>query len=95
MTSERESQVTNPAALQIVPPSKSRITIRLDDDVLAWFREQAELAGGGSYQSAINRALREYIQQKTSESLEGILRRILQEELSGLNCYQGWRQSDG
>jgi len=30
---------------------KTRITIRLDDDVLAWFKAQVDAAGGGNYQS--------------------------------------------
>jgi len=44
-----------------VPKGKSRITIRLDDDVLTWFREQVHAAGGGSYQTLINDALRTYV----------------------------------
>jgi len=59
---------------------KTRITIRLDDDVLAWFRSQVEDAGGGSYQSLINAALRDYMQQRGSE-LEETLRRVIREEL--------------
>lgn len=59
---------------------KSRITIRLDDEVLAWFREQAHNAGGGNYQTMINEALREYIQQR-HEPLEETLRRVVREEL--------------
>lgn len=49
-------------AIKPTLPGKTRITIRLDDDVLAWFREQAYLAGGGNYQTLINDALCEYIQ---------------------------------
>lgn len=30
-------------------PGKTRITIRIDDDILTWFREQAHAAGGGNY----------------------------------------------
>ena len=45
----------------LTSPGKTRITIRLDDDILEWFRGQAEAAGGGSYQSMINGALREYV----------------------------------
>src|SRR5882757_423410 len=41
-----------------VPKGKTRITIRLDDDILAWFRDQVELAGGGNYQTVINEVLR-------------------------------------
>jgi uncharacterized protein (DUF4415 family) len=33
-------------AIEPTPPGKTRITIRLDDDVLVWFREQVHLAGG-------------------------------------------------
>ena len=62
------------------PPGKTRITIRLDDDVLKWFRSQAHKGGGGNYQTLINRALREYIEAEM-ESLEETLRRVLREEL--------------
>lgn len=62
------------------PPGKTRITIRLDDDVLGWFRSQAHAAGGASYQTLINTALREYVGTKR-ESLEATLRRVLREEL--------------
>ena len=58
---------------------KSRITIRLDDDVLEWFRTQVHAAGGGNYQSLINLALREHV-QKSLEPLEQTLRRVLREE---------------
>ena len=59
---------------------KSRITIRLDNDVLEWFRARAHEAGGGSYQTLINRALRGYI-DSLAEPLEDTLRRVLREEL--------------
>jgi uncharacterized protein (DUF4415 family) len=63
-----------------VPQGKTRITIRLDDDVIAWFREQVNQAGGGNYQSLINAVLRDYIGKK-EEPLEETLRRVLREEL--------------
>jgi uncharacterized protein (DUF4415 family) len=44
-----------------VPKGKTRITIRLDEDVLDWFRQQVNRAGGGNYQSLINQALRQHI----------------------------------
>lgn len=62
------------------PPGKTRITIRIDDDLLEWFRKQVHAAGGGSYQTLINAALREYVQAKR-EPLEATLRRVLREEL--------------
>ncbi len=63
-----------------VPRGKTRITIRLDDEVLAWFRAQVEEAGGGNYQTLINDALQEYVRQRR-EPLEVILRRVVREEL--------------
>lgn len=66
----------------IVPPGagKTRITIRLDTEILNWFREQVEKAGGGSYQAMINEALREHIRH-SGQSLEEILRRVVRQEL--------------
>jgi uncharacterized protein (DUF4415 family) len=61
-------------------PGKTRITIRLDDDVLEWFKKQVEEAGGGNYQTLINQVLREHM-TKTREPLEEILRRVVREEL--------------
>ena len=43
------------------PAGKTRITIRIDDDLLQWLRKQVHGAGGGSYQRLINAALREYV----------------------------------
>jgi uncharacterized protein (DUF4415 family) len=63
-----------------ISPRKTRITIRLDSDVIAWFKDQVDRAGGGSYQRLINTALREHI-ARTDEPLEEILRRVLREEL--------------
>ena len=62
------------------PHGKTRITIRLDDDVVEWFRGQVEAAGGGNYQTLINEALREYMAHR-AERLEDVLRRVLREEL--------------
>ena len=63
-----------------VPPGKTRVTIRLDDDVLEWFGEQVDRAGGGNYQTLINQALHEFI-DRTREPLELTLRRVIREEL--------------
>ena len=63
-----------------VPKGKSRITIRLDDDVLDWFREQVDAAGGGNYQTLINDALRTYVAER-KRPLELVLRRVVREEL--------------
>ena len=69
-------------AVVAVPTGKTRITIRLDDDILAWFRKQVHAAGGGNYQSLINLSLREFITRRR-EPLEEALRRVLRQELSG------------
>jgi uncharacterized protein (DUF4415 family) len=63
-----------------VPPGKTRVTIRLDDDILNWFRQQVDDAGGGNYQTLINDALRSFMRQK-QESLETTLRRVIRDEI--------------
>lgn len=62
------------------PKGKTRITIRIDDDILDWFRGEVEAAGGGNYQTLINQALREYMNQQR-QPLEELLRRVVREEL--------------
>ena len=42
-------------------PVKKQITLRLDADVIAWFRAHAR--GGRGYQTDINGALREHVQR--------------------------------
>jgi len=64
-----------------MPPGKTRITIRLDDDVLDWFRAKVNAMGGGNYQTLMNAALREHIARE-DEPLEDTLRRVLREELA-------------
>jgi uncharacterized protein (DUF4415 family) len=63
-----------------VSKGKTRITIRLDDDLLEWFKAQVDAAGGGNYQSLINATLREHM-KSANEPLEKTLRRVLREEL--------------
>jgi uncharacterized protein (DUF4415 family) len=62
------------------PATKTRITIRLDTDILNWFRDQVHRAGGGNYQTMINEALREYVSAR-DETLENVLRKVIREEL--------------
>ena len=59
---------------------KTRITIRIDNDILDWFRGEVDEAGGGNYQTLINNALREHIKPQ-QEPIEVILRRVVREEL--------------
>lgn len=80
MKSEYNLSKGKRGAIVRAPKGKTRITIRVDDDVLDWFRNQVEESGGGNYQTLINNALREYIQQQ-EEPIEVILRRVVREEL--------------
>lgn len=61
-------------------PGKTRITIRLDNAVLDWFRGKAHEAGGASYQNLINEALSAHV-TATREPLEHTLRRVIRDEL--------------
>lgn len=63
-----------------MPKGKTRITIRIDDEILDWFRGEVDAAGGGNYQTLINNALREHITRQ-QEPIEVILRRVVREEL--------------
>ena len=74
------SKAKRGAVLQ-VPPGKTRITIRLDDDIIAWFHDQVNAAGGGNYQTLINQALRRFIEAR-AEPIEATLRRVVREELA-------------
>jgi uncharacterized protein (DUF4415 family) len=67
-----------------LPSGKARITIRLDQDILEWFKNKVHEAGGGNYQTLINQALREYIQYRDGLLAE-TLRRVIKEELAEAN----------
>lgn len=67
-------------AIEPVSPGKTRITIRIDTDVVEWFQARADAAGGGNYQTMINAALREHA-ARSGEPLEDLLRRVVREEL--------------
>jgi len=47
-------------------PVKQQLTLRLDADVLAWFKSQT--ASNEGYQTRINRALREYVRGQVSRA---------------------------
>jgi len=71
-----------------VPEGKEKITIRLDRDVVDWFRNVVDKAGGGNYQTLMNNALRDYVEGR-SPKFEDTLRRIIREELAAkLNTAQ-------
>jgi uncharacterized protein (DUF4415 family) len=59
---------------------KTRITIFLDDDILAAFRERAAQSGKG-YQTLINETLRASLSPESAPLTAEVLRKILHEEL--------------
>ena len=75
---------------EVQPPiSKTRITIMLDDDVLAHFRTVARKEGGG-YQTRINSALRASLARSqkrkqdepvTASELKKVLKKVVRDEL--------------
>lgn len=60
-------------------PGKTKISIRIDNAVLEYFRAQVERAGAGNYQTLMNDALLAYIQQR---SVIDAVRQVVREELS-------------
>ena len=80
MKREHDFRKAKRGAVVSVPKGKTRITIRLDDEILAWFRDQVDRAGGGNYQTVINEVLRQHI-RSVQEPLEKILRRVIREEI--------------
>jgi uncharacterized protein (DUF4415 family) len=64
---------------------KTRITIRLDEDLVDYFLKEAERSGGSmGYQTLINDALRLHVEGKAPK-LEDTLRRIFREEIRAVN----------
>lgn len=49
-------------------PIKQQLSLRLDADVVAWFKRHAK--GGRGYQTDINRALREYVEERERRATE-------------------------
>lgn len=80
MNSEYDFSAAKRGAILRTPPGKTRVTIRLDQDILDWFRAQVDEAGGGNYQTLINAALRAHITD-AKEPLEKTLRRVIRDEL--------------
>ncbi|MCH9828181.1 MAG: BrnA antitoxin family protein [Gammaproteobacteria bacterium] len=71
------SQATRGALVS--EPGKERITIRIDADVLAWFRDQVK--GGGNYQTLINDTLRAAMDADDAPLTVRKLREVLRQEL--------------
>ncbi len=73
------SRIPALAKLQAEHGSKTRITMRVDNDVLAAFKARAEMHGG-SYQAMMNEALKQFIQGQT---LVDAVKQTIRQELKG------------
>jgi len=60
-------------------PGKTKISIRLDNAVLRYFRALVDEAGGGNYQTLINDVLLEHIHRRSALD---VVRRVVREELA-------------
>ena len=60
-------------------PGKTKISIRLDNTVLEYFRDLVDKAGGGNYQTLINDALLEHVHRRSTLDL---VRQVVREELA-------------
>lgn len=60
-------------------PGKTKISIRLDNALLEYFRGLVDKAGGGNYQTLINDALLEHVHQ---HSTLDVVRQVVREELA-------------
>ena len=76
MKAEYDFSNSRRGAVAPAGPGKTRITIRLDSDVIDWFKAQVDAAGGGNYQSLINETLKGHIKQ---QGLERTLRKLIRE----------------
>jgi uncharacterized protein (DUF4415 family) len=64
-------------------PGKTKISIRLDNTVLEYFRALVDKAGGGNYQTLINDALLACVQQRSTLD---VVRQVMQEELASYDA---------
>lgn len=79
--------------LQAAAGAKSRITIRVDSDVVAIFRARAELSGG-NYQTMMNDALKQFAQGITlGEMLDRRVRETIGEVLRAPAARQSRRRA--
>ncbi len=81
MRDEYDFSKARRGAILPVATGKTRITIRIDDDILEWFRLQVHRAGGGNYQTLLNQALRRVKEETAAEPLEVVVRRAIRAEL--------------
>ena len=84
MKPTRDFNKAKNGAVVPIPKGKTKITMHIDDDVLEWFREKADHACAGNYETLMNEALHQYIRDG-GEPFEAILRRVVREELNHAN----------
>ena len=62
-----------------VEPGKTKISIRVDNAIIDYFRSQVERAGAGNYQTLMNDALLAFIHQR---AVIDAVRLVVREEMS-------------
>jgi uncharacterized protein (DUF4415 family) len=67
-------------------PGKTKISIRLDNTVLEYFRNVVDKAGGGNYQTLINDALLEHVHRRSTLD---VVRQVVREELARTGPHGG------
>jgi uncharacterized protein (DUF4415 family) len=60
-------------------PGKTKISIRLDNTVLDYFRAVVDRAGGGNYQTLINEALLEHVHRRSAVD---VVTQVVREEIA-------------
>ncbi len=68
------------AAVRRVLPDKTRVTILLDNDILAWYRKQVDNAGGGKLPDAHQRSA-PHLRGKEAGSKPEHLADVIRDEL--------------
>ena len=67
-------------------PGMTKISIRLDNTVLKYFRSLVDKAGGGNYQTLINDALLEHVHRRSTID---VVRQAVREELAPYGIGRG------
>ncbi|MBI2368833.1 MAG: BrnA antitoxin family protein [Deltaproteobacteria bacterium] len=73
-------------------PGKTKISIRLDNTVLEYFRDLVDKAGGGNYQTLINDALLEHVHRRSTLD---VVRQVVREELAPYGVRRGLTSRSG
>ncbi len=67
-------------------PGKTKISIRLDNATMEYFRGRVDKAGGGNYQTLINDALLEHVHLRSTLD---VVRQAVREELAPYGIGRG------